>query len=161
MDIHEIRRGNLRRLVREFSPGNVRYFVEVTLGGLVSYKGLLQVTSPGAHRNLGSKHARMIEAHLHLEQGWFDHDNSSSELVQTVSSGPSACAMALAESIWALPPEPREHVVAMVELFAELSSRRRALTRSIVSADNSHGSSRGRIPKCVTDSLRGPYWPTA
>ena len=76
VDIHEIRRRNLRLLIEEHANGNLSHFAEVTLEGLASYKGLQHVTGPRAVRNLGSPLARKIEAQLRLERGWLDHDRS-------------------------------------------------------------------------------------
>jgi len=61
VDMHDIRRNNLRLLVEEHSNGNLSHFAEVKLDSLASYKGLQHVTGPGGVRNLGSPLARKIE----------------------------------------------------------------------------------------------------
>ena len=40
MDVYEIRLRNLRLLIEEHTNGNLARFVEVTLNGATSYKGL-------------------------------------------------------------------------------------------------------------------------
>jgi hypothetical protein len=125
VDMHEIRRRNLRLLIEEHANGNLSHFVEVTLGGLASYKGLQHVTGPRALRNLGSALARKIEAQLRLERGWMDHDRSGTIHTAAVPGGRSERLVRLAESIESLPPAMRAHVEQIVNALGERPSRRR------------------------------------
>jgi hypothetical protein len=119
VDIHEIRLRNLRSLIQEHASGNLAQFVEVTLGGLTSYKGLQRVTGPQAGRNLGSMLARKIEAQLQLERGWMDQDRSGTVQTGTVPGGRMERAMRLAQSIEALSPSKRTLVEQLIKEFAE------------------------------------------
>ena len=125
MDIHEIRRSNLRSLIQEHANGNLAQFVEVNLGGLTSYKGLQRVTGPGESRNLGSRMARQIEAHLQLEPGWMDQDRSGTVPTGMIPGGRSERVMRLAQSIESLPPHKRTLVEQLVGALAEPASKRR------------------------------------
>lgn len=125
VDIHEIRRRNLRVLIEEHANGNLSHFAEVTLAGLASYKGLQHVTGPRAVRNLGSPLARKIETHLRLERGWLDHDRSGAVHTGAVPGGRSERVMRLAESIESLPPPIRVHVEQVVNALAERPTKRR------------------------------------
>jgi hypothetical protein len=125
VDIHEIRRRNLRTLIAEHANGNLSHFVEVTLGGLASYKGLQHVTGPRAARNLGSALARKIEAQLQLERGWMDHDRSGTVHTGTVPGGRSERVVRLAESIESLSPPMRVLAEQLVNALAGRSSKPR------------------------------------
>jgi len=127
VDIHEIRRRNLRTLIDEHANGNLSRFVEITLGGVTSYKALQHVTGPRAGRNLGSALARKIEAQLHLERGWMDHDRSGAVHTATVPGGRSERVVQLAESIESLPQPVRGHLVQIVKALGRgaLKGRRR------------------------------------
>ncbi len=125
MDIHEIRRVNLRSLIQEHARGNLAQFVEVTLRGSMSYKGLQRVTGPQAARNLGSMLARKIEAQLHLERGWMDQDRSGMVQAGPVPGGPMERTMRLAQSIEALPLSRRTLVEQLVREFAEQPAKPR------------------------------------
>ena len=125
VDIHEIRRRNLRYLIEEHANGNLSHFVEVTLGGLTSYKGLQRVTGPRAARNLGSALARKIEAQLQLERGWVDHDHSGTVHTGTVPGGRSERVERLAESIESLSPSMRVLAEQLVKALAGQSSKPR------------------------------------
>lgn len=135
VDIHEIRRRNLRLLIAEHANGNLSHFVEVTLGGLASYKGLQHVTGPRAVRNLGSTLARKIEAQLQLERGWMDHDRSGTIHTGAVPGGRSERVVRLAESIESLPPPMRVHVEQIVEALAERPSKRRRNKKQAASSN--------------------------
>ena len=117
VDIHEIRRRNLRTLINEHANGNLSRFVEMTLGGLTSYKALQHVTGPRAGRNLGSALARKIEAQLQLERGWMDHDRSGTVHTATVPGGRSARVVRLAELIESLTPRIRVLVEKLVAVL--------------------------------------------
>ena len=111
MDIYEIRRSNLLLLIDEHANGNVTRFVEWTLNGSISYKGLQRVTTeatgPRKRRNLGSTLARRIEKQLQFERGWMDHDRSGTVHTMTVPGGRSERVVRLAESIESLTPPMR------------------------------------------------------
>lgn len=126
VDIHEIRRRNLRSLIEEHANGNLSRFVEVTLRGSTSYKGLQQVTGPRAARNLGSALARRIEAQLRLERGWMDQDHSGTAHTMTVPGGRSERVVRLAESIESLSPPIRALLEQLVKVLIERSSKSRA-----------------------------------
>ena len=126
VDIHEIRRRNLRSLVEEHANGNLSRFVEVTLRGSTSYKGLQQVTGPRAARNLGSALARRIETQLQLERGWMDQDRSGAAHTMTVPGGRSERVARLAESIESLSPPIRALLEQLVKALAKRSSKSRA-----------------------------------
>jgi hypothetical protein len=119
VDIHEIRRRNLRSLLEEHANGNLSQFVEVTLRGSTSYKGLQQVTGPRAARNLDSALARRVEAQLRLERGWMDQDHSDMARTVMVSGGRSERVVRLAESIESLSPPIRALLEQLVEALAE------------------------------------------
>ena len=121
-DIHEIRRRNLRLLIDEYVNGNLYRFVEVTLKGSMSYKGLQQVIGPQKRRNLGSMLARRIEVQLRLPRGWMDHDRSCVVQAWPIPNGRSERVMQLAESIASLSPAmrvPIEQIVAFLKLSVE------------------------------------------
>ena len=124
-DIYEIRRRNMRLLIKEHANGNLSHFAEVTLGGLASYKGLQHVTGPRAVRNLGSPLARKIEAQLRLERGWLDHDHSGAVHTEVIPGGRSERVVQLVESIESLPPRIRVHLEQIVHTLAQRPSRRR------------------------------------
>ena len=138
MDIHEIRRTNLRLLVREHAKGNLAQFVD--LADLPSYKALQKVTSPRALRNLGSRLARKIEVQLNLEPGWMDHDHSGTVHTGMVPGGRSERVMQLAESIESLPPGRRLLLEALVKELAKRPSKPRCEERlgqpNVSSADS-------------------------
>lgn len=117
MDIRDIRRRNLRLLVQEHANGNLSRFVEFTLNGLTSYKGLQLVTGPREGRNLGTALARKIEAQLHLERGWMDHDRSGTVHTGVVPGGRSERVALLAESIESLSPPIRRVIEQLVALL--------------------------------------------
>jgi len=119
VDIHEIRLRNLRSLIQEHANGNLTQFVEVTLEGLTSYKGLQRVTGPQPTRNLGSALARKIEAQLDLERGWMDQDRSGTPQTGAIPGGRSERAMLLARSIESLPPSRRLIVEQIIREFTE------------------------------------------
>ena len=121
MDIHDIRRRNLRCLIDEHAKGNLARFVEVTLRDSMSYKALQNVTGPRHKRNLGSMLARRIEAQLKLDRGWMDHDRSGMEHTATVPGGRSERVMRLAESIESLPVPMCVH---LQQIAIALASRR-------------------------------------
>jgi hypothetical protein len=125
VDIHEIRRRNLRFLIEEHASGNLSQFVEVTLRGLVSYKGLQHVTGPKARRNLGSTLARKIEVQLQLDRGWMDQDRSGTVHTATVPGGRSERAVRLAESIECLSSPMRELAEQLVKALADRPSKPR------------------------------------
>ncbi len=125
VDIHEIRRRNLRTLINEHANGNLSRFVEVTLGGLTSYKALQHVTGPRAGRNLGSALARKIEAQLQLERGWMDHDRSGTVYTGAVPGGRSERVVQLAESIESLPRPVRVHLEQIVKALGKRTSKAR------------------------------------
>lgn len=125
MDIHEIRLRNLRLLVEEHASGNLAQFVEVTLGGSMSYKGLQRVTGPQGARNLGSTLARKIEAQLHLGRGWMDQDRSGTVQTGSVPGGRMERWMRLAQSIEALSPSQRMLVEQLVREFADQPAKPR------------------------------------
>ena len=125
MDIHEIRRCNLRTLIDEHANGNLSQFVETTLGGLTSYKALQHVTGPRAARNLGSALARKIEARLQLERGWMDHDHSGTVHTGMVPAGRSERVAQLAESIESLPQSMRIPLEQIVKALGKRPSKAR------------------------------------
>ena len=119
VDIHEIRRRNLRLLIDEYANGNLYRFVEVTCKGSMSYKGLQQVTGPGGKRNLGYMLARRIEVQLHLQRGWMDLERSGVVQAWPIPNGRSERVMQLAESIASLSPPmrvPIEQIVAFLKM---------------------------------------------
>lgn len=118
-DIHEIRRRNLLSLVEEYADGNLYRFVEVTLKGLTSYKGLQQVTGPRRLRNLGSALARRIEIELRLQRGWMDHDRSGTVQTGLVPDGRSERVVRLAQSIESLTPRIRMVVEKLVAVLKQ------------------------------------------
>ena len=118
-DIHEIRRRNLRFLIDEHANGNVSRFVEVTLRGSTSYKGLHQVTSTRRNRNLGYMLARRIEVQLHLQRGWMDQNRSGIAHTVTVPGGRSERVVHLAESIESLTPRIRVVVEKLVAVLKQ------------------------------------------
>ena len=127
-DIYETRRRNLLLLVDEHADGNVTRFVEWTLNGSISYKGLQRVTTetsgPRKRRNLGSVLARRIEGQLKLSQGWMDHDHSGLIVKPgTIPNGRSERVMKLAESIASLSPPMRVPIEQIVEALAKRSSK--------------------------------------
>ena len=124
-DIHEIRRRNLQVLVDEHAGGNLTRFVEVTLKGLMSYKGLQHVTSPGKKRNLGDMLARRIEVQLHLQRGWMDHDRSGTAHTAMVPGGRSERVVRMAELIESLTPRIRALVEQLVVAFHKMNIRKR------------------------------------
>ena len=124
-DIHEIRRRNLQVLVDEHAGGNLTRFVEVTLKGLMSYKGLQHVTGPGRKRNLGYMLARRIEVQLHLQRGWMDHDRSGTAHTVLVPGGRSERVVRMAESIESLTPRIRVLVEQLVLAFHKMNIRKR------------------------------------
>jgi len=126
MDIDDIRRSNLRLLVREHANGNLSRFVEVTLQGSMSYKALQHVTGPRKARNLGSRSARGIEAQLHLERGWMDHDRSGMVHTGAVPGGRSERVARLAESIESLSPQIRLAIERLVARLRKNVPTRRA-----------------------------------
>jgi hypothetical protein len=132
MDIHEIRRRNLRSLIEQHANGNLSHFVEVTLQGSTSYKGLQHVTSARVRRNLGTILARKIEAQLQLEHGWMDHDRSGTVHTGTVPGGRSERVMRLAESLEALSPPMRVVVEQLVNALVERSSKGRRKKKQAV-----------------------------
>ena len=119
VDIHEIRRSNLRFLVEEYADGNLTTFVEVTLRDSMSYKVLQRVVSSGARRNLGSALARRIEAQLRLERGWMDHDRSGTAHTETAFGGYSGRVLRLAELIESLSPSVRRLLEKLVKALAK------------------------------------------
>lgn len=119
VDIHEIRRRNLLSLVAEHANGNLTRFVEVTLKGSMSYKGLQQVTGHGRKRSLGSMLARRIEKQLHLQRGWMDQNRSDIAHVVMVSGGRSERVVYLAESIESLTPPIRVLVEKLVAVLKQ------------------------------------------
>jgi hypothetical protein len=119
VDIHEIRRSNLRFLIKEYADGNLTRFVEVTLRDSMSYKGLQRVVSSGARRNLGSALARRIEAQLRLERGWMDHDRSGTAHTGTAFGGYSGRVVRLAELIESLSPSIRKLLEKLVRALAK------------------------------------------
>ena len=129
VDIHEIRRRNLRTLIDEHANGNLSHFVEMTLGGLTSYKALQHVTGARAARNLGSALARRIEAQLQLERGWMDHDRSGTVHTGTVPGGRSERVAQLAESIESLPRPVRVHLEQIVKALGRRSLKARQKKR--------------------------------
>ena len=125
MDIHEIRRSNLRSLVREYANGSLTRFVEVKLRDSISYKVLQRVLSPKANRNLGLALARRIEAKLKLERGWIDQNRSGVEYIGPVPGGHSERVMRLVESFESLPPPIRAQIEELVRVLAEQASKSR------------------------------------
>ena len=118
-DIYEIRRRNLRLLVQEHTNGNLAKFVEWTLNGQMSYKGLENVIRVRFTRNLGSMLARRIEVQLKLPRGWMDHDHSGLIVKPgVIPNGRSERVMKLAEAIAVLPPWIRLHIQKIVEVLA-------------------------------------------
>jgi len=126
-DIHDIRRRNLRLLVTEYANGNLSRFVEFTLNGLTSYKGLQHVTGPRQDRNLGSALARKIEAQLHLERGWMDHDRSGTVHTGGVPGGRSERVARLAESIESLSPPMRLVIEQLVAFLGKDVGKRESM----------------------------------
>ena len=123
MDIYEIRRSNLLLLIDEHANGNVTRFVEWTLNGSISYKGLQRVTTeatgPRKRRNLGTVLARRMEVQLKLPRGWMDHDHSGLIVKPgVIPNGRSERVMQMAEAIAALPPWIRLHIQKIVEALA-------------------------------------------
>jgi hypothetical protein len=116
LDIREIRRTNLTRLIQEHADGNVSRFVEVA--GLESVKGMLQVTGPSRRRNLGSGLARQIESAFGLERGWMDRDHSAAPDVSPVPGGRTERALKAYSIIEALPVDVREHVERLIDALA-------------------------------------------
>jgi hypothetical protein len=131
VDIYEIRRRNLRALVEEHANDNLSQFVEVTLKGSTSYKGLQQVTGPRAARNLGSALARTIEVQLQLERGWMDQSRSGTDCTRTVPGGRSERVMRLAESIESLAPPIRVLIEELVRVLAKQASKSRAVRSNV------------------------------
>lgn len=125
VDIHEIRRSNLRSLVWEYADGNLTQFVEVSLRDSMSYKVLQRVIKPEARRNLGSALARRIEAQLKLERGWMDHDRSGTAQTGTAPGGRSERAAQLADSIESLSPSTRVLLEKLVKALDKRSSKPR------------------------------------
>jgi hypothetical protein len=124
-DIYEIRRRNLQLLIDEHANGNLTRFVEWTLNGSMSYKGLVGVTRPGSTRNLGSMLARRIEVRLQLVRGWMDHDHSGLIVKPgTIPNGRSERVMRLAESIASLSPPMRLPIEQIVEAISSKFPRR-------------------------------------
>lgn len=121
-DIYEIRRRNLRVLVDEYANGNLTRFVEWTLNGSMSYKGLQRVTTettgPRKRRNLGSVLARRIEVQLKLPRGWMDLERSGVVQAWPIPNGRSERVMKLAESIASMSPPMRVPIEQIVEALA-------------------------------------------
>lgn len=120
-----MRRANLRQLVKEFADGSLVRFVEVTLGGLTSYKGLQRVTGSRPLRNLGSGTARQIEQRLDLPRGWLDQDRSGAAPTNAVLGGKGDRTMRLAQSIESLPPTKRQLVEQLVSVLSDQKPKRR------------------------------------
>jgi hypothetical protein len=129
-DIHEIRRRNLRLLIDEYAGGNLTHFVEVTLKGSLSYKGLQRVTTltagPRKRRNLGYMLARRIEVQLKLPRAWMDLERSGVVQAWPIPNGRSERVMRLAESIASLSPPMRVPIEQIVEALKEVSKRKGA-----------------------------------
>ena len=162
VDIHEIRRRNLRSLVEEHANGNLSQFVEVSLRGATSYKGLQQVTGPRAARNLGSLLARKIEAQLRLERGWMDLDHSGTAHTVTIPGGRSERVARLTASIESLPPSTRALVEKLVKALAGRSSKPRRKKKSAADSPGHHPDETSQRRSAQTESLactlRPPHW---
>lgn len=127
-DIHEIRRRNLRSLVKEHAGGNLTRFVEVNLGDRVAYKGLANVTRARATRNLGSGMARLIEVMLRLPRGWMDHDHSGTvHTAGSVPGGRSERVMRLARLLEGLSRDQLALIEQLVKTLEEQDRRRKHL----------------------------------
>ena len=162
MDIHEIRRRNLRSLVEEHANGNLSQFVEVSLRGTTSYKGLQQVTGPRAARNLGSVLARKIEAQLQLERGWMDLDHSGTAHTVTVPGGRSERVARLAESIESLSPSMRALVEQLVKALVGRSLKPRRKKKSAAESPGRHPEEtpprRSALSESAACTLGVPQW---
>lgn len=101
MDVHEMRRVHLQRLINEFAGGEQKAFAELT-GCSVGY--VSQVIN--GFRNLGPSVARRIEAALKQPRGAMDRDPT--ELPQE--------AVELAREWLALPLDAREEVRAYIRV---------------------------------------------
>jgi hypothetical protein len=116
VDIGDIRRANLKTLIRDHAEGNVRKFVE--LAGLESHTAILHVTGLRPTRNLGPQLARKIERNLQLGAGWMDRDRSNSAAGATPSDGGrTERALKYYASIEKLPEAVRKTIDELIVLF--------------------------------------------
>lgn len=106
MDIREIRRTNLRKLIAELAGGSVGRFADDM--GFESHTILSQVTGPKHSRNVGHSLARRIEKGARLEQGWMDVDHSKPADTAPVEGGQTARAMKVVQLLERLPDGPRQ-----------------------------------------------------
>jgi hypothetical protein len=162
VDIHEIRRSNLRSLVWEYADGNLTQFVEVSLRDSMSYKVLQRVISSEATRNLGSALARRIEAQLKLERGWMDHDRSGTAHTGTAPGGRSERVVRLAESIESLSPSIRVLLEKLVKALAKPSSKPRRKRKLGADSPGHHPEEtpqrRSARPEGADCTLGVPHW---
>lgn len=116
MDIGDIRRANLRTLIRDRAEGNVRKFVE--LAGLESHTAILHVTGPRPTRNLGAQLARKIERNLQLGAGWMDRDHLNETAGATPGDGGrTERALKFYASVERLPQAARRTIDGIISLF--------------------------------------------
>ncbi|AOY00119.1 S24 family peptidase [Jeongeupia sp. USM3] len=74
MEIAEIRRRNLRQLIRSRFDGTAANLAQL-IGRQPGYVSRLLTENEDHRRNLGEKLARDIEAQCGLPTGWLDHEN--------------------------------------------------------------------------------------
>lgn len=108
MDIYDIRRGNLLRLLNEYKRQGKKDKVLASDSGLdTSYISQLK----GGHKNIGDQTARQIEEHLNLEHGWMDREHDEDYLNPVNDE-----VQRLAEAIAHQPTEKLETIKAALKL---------------------------------------------
>ena len=104
VNIYEIRRANLERMLREKGSSLVDFSRRTSVSAIY----LTQVLSDKTQRHMGDKVARRIEAKLELPNGWLD-------MVNAPMADLSELAIAVAAKFDQLPEKLQEKIAAEID----------------------------------------------
>lgn len=125
MDISEIRRENLRTLIRDRANGSVGAFARIA--GFESPTILSQVSGKSPSRNIGSNLARRIERGLKLSRGWLDTDHSAPTDLSGLPTDRAERARKVVQLLDQLPDGARVAAEQLIDELAEsLLSRKKS-----------------------------------
>lgn len=123
LDISEIRRENLRTLIRDRANGSVGALARIA--GFDSPTILSQVSGKTPSRNIGPNLARRIEKALKLSKGWLDTDHSAPADLSGLSNEKAERARRVVQLLDQLPDGARVAAEQLIDELAGSLSRKK------------------------------------
>jgi len=113
LDIAEIRRTNLRKLIAELADGSSTRFANER--GFSSPNVISQVAGPHPSRNIGPALARRIEQGAGVAHGWLDVNHAAPVDTSPVRGGQTERAIKVAQLLERLPAGARELAEQLID----------------------------------------------